>query len=88
MEIIARNNVNKCVLYFYLSDIYDNSEQESTSNTKQRWDIFVISNLFPWSAQLYIAISQVTSSSNITIFISQGPDGYMWNVVYREVLEM
>jgi hypothetical protein len=32
--------------------------------------------------QLYVAISQVTSSANIKIFSSQGPDGYMWNVVY------
>jgi hypothetical protein len=38
--------------------------------------------------QLYVAISGVTSSANIKIFGSQGPDGYMRNVVYREVLEM
>jgi hypothetical protein len=34
------------------------------------------------------AISQVTSSANIKIFSGQGPDGYMQNVIYREVLEM
>jgi len=38
--------------------------------------------------QLYVAISQVTSSVNIKIFNRQGPDGYMRNVVYKEVLEM
>jgi hypothetical protein len=34
------------------------------------------------------AISQVTSSANIKIFSGQGPNEYMWNVIYREVLEM
>jgi ATP-dependent DNA helicase PIF1 len=38
--------------------------------------------------QLYVAISRVTSSANIKIFNGQGPDGYMRNVVYKEVLEM
>jgi hypothetical protein len=38
--------------------------------------------------QLYVPISQVTSSANIKIFSGQGPDGYMLNVVCREVLEM
>ncbi len=38
--------------------------------------------------QLYVVISQVTSSANIKIFNGQGLDGYMQNVVYREVLEM
>jgi len=38
--------------------------------------------------QLYVAISQVTSNANIKIFSSQGSDGYMRNVVYKEVLEM
>jgi ATP-dependent DNA helicase PIF1 len=38
--------------------------------------------------QLYVAISRVTSSANIKIFNGQGPDRYMWNVVYKEVLEM
>ncbi|KAH9563275.1 hypothetical protein CY35_05G117200 [Sphagnum magellanicum] len=36
--------------------------------------------------QLYVAISQVTSNANIKIFNDQ--DGYMQNVVYKEVLEM
>jgi len=34
------------------------------------------------------ATSQVTSSANIKIFSGQGPNEYMQNVVYREVLEM
>jgi hypothetical protein len=38
--------------------------------------------------QLYVAISWVTSSANIKIFNGQGPNGYMRNVVYKEVLEM
>jgi ATP-dependent exoDNAse (exonuclease V) alpha subunit len=38
--------------------------------------------------QLYVAISRVTSSANIKIFSGQGPDKYMRNVVYKEVLEM
>ncbi len=38
--------------------------------------------------QLYVAISRVTSSANIKIFNGQGPNGYMRNVVYKEVLEM
>jgi hypothetical protein len=38
--------------------------------------------------QLYVAISRVISSANIKIFNGQGPDKYMQNVVYKEVLEM
>jgi ATP-dependent DNA helicase PIF1 len=38
--------------------------------------------------QLYVAISQVTSSANIKIFNSQGPNRCMRNVVYKEVLKM
>jgi hypothetical protein len=38
--------------------------------------------------QLYVAISRVTSSANVKIFSGQGPNGYIRNVIYREVLEM
>ncbi len=38
--------------------------------------------------QLYVIISWVTSCADIKIFNGQGPDGYMRNVVYKEVLEM
>jgi ATP-dependent DNA helicase PIF1 len=41
-----------------------------------------------YHGQLYVAISWVTSSANIKIFSGQGLDEYMWNVVYKEVLEM
>jgi len=37
--------------------------------------------------QLYVAISWVTSRANIKIFNGQVLDGYMQNVVYKEVLE-
>jgi len=45
-------------------------------------------SLIFYHGQLYVAISWVTSSANIKIFSSQGPDEYMRNVVYREVLKM
>jgi hypothetical protein len=38
--------------------------------------------------QLYVVISHVTRSVNIKIFNGQAPDGYMRNVVYKEVLEL
>jgi hypothetical protein len=41
-----------------------------------------------YHGQLYVAISRVTSSANIKIFNGHGPDEYMRNVVYREVLGM
>jgi hypothetical protein len=37
---------------------------------------------------LYVAISRVASSGNIKIFNGQGPNRYMQNVVYEEVLEL
>ncbi len=47
VEIITKNNVCS---YSYLSGIYDDNQQESRSDTKQHWGIFVVSGLFPWSA--------------------------------------
>jgi ATP-dependent DNA helicase PIF1 len=38
--------------------------------------------------QLYVVISRVTSNANIKIFNDQGPNRYMRNVVYKEVLEL
>jgi hypothetical protein len=49
--------------------------------------VYLPSPIF-YNGQLYVAISRVTSNANIKIFSGQGPDEYMRNVVYREVLEM
>jgi ATP-dependent DNA helicase PIF1 len=38
--------------------------------------------------QLYVVISRVTSSVNIKIFNGQGPNRYMRNVVYKDVLDL
>jgi ATP-dependent DNA helicase PIF1 len=47
-----------------------------------------LSSLVYSHGELYVAISQVTSSVNIKILNGQGPDKYMQNVVYKEVLEL
>jgi hypothetical protein len=70
----------------YSSGICDDNQQEWRLDIEQCWGIFVVFSLS--HGQLYVVISQVTSSANIKIFNSQGPDGYMRNAVYREVLEM
>ncbi len=49
--------------------------------------VYLLSPVF-YHGQLYVTISRVTSNANIKIFNGQGPDEYMQNVVYREVLEM
>jgi hypothetical protein len=42
---------------------------------KQRWGIFVVIGFS--HGQLYVVISRVTSSANITIFSGQGPNAPM-----------
>jgi hypothetical protein len=71
----------------------------ATNPTLNNIGVNVLSPVF-YHGQMYVAISwvtssanikifrQVTSNANINIFSGQGPDGYMRNVVYREVLEM
>jgi ATP-dependent exoDNAse (exonuclease V) alpha subunit len=60
---------------------------KSQGQTLNNVGVYLPSSIF-YHGQLYVAISQATSNVNIKIFNGQGPDGYMWNVVYREVLEM
>jgi ATP-dependent exoDNAse (exonuclease V) alpha subunit len=60
---------------------------KSQGQTLNNIGVYLLSPVFS-HGQLYVAISRVTSSVNIKIFSGQGPDGYMRNVVYREVLEM
>jgi hypothetical protein len=61
-----------------------NKSQGQTLNNVR---VYLLSPVYS-HGRLYVAISQVTSNANIKIFSSQGPDGYMRNVVYKEVLEM
>ncbi len=58
---------------------------KSPSQTLNNIKIYLSSPVYS-HGQLYVAISQVTSNANIKIFNDQ--DGYMQNVVYKEVLEM
>jgi hypothetical protein len=60
---------------------------KSQGQTLNNIGVYLLSLVFS-HGQLYVDISRVTSNANIKIFNSQGPDGYMQNVVYRKVLEM
>jgi hypothetical protein len=61
--------------------------QDFDINISNKPNIHLPSPVFS-HGQVHVVISRVTSSANIKIFSDQGPDGYMRNVVYREVLEM
>ncbi len=60
---------------------------KSQGQTLNNIGVYLLSPVFS-HGQLYVAISRVISSANIKIFNGQGPNGYMQNVVYIEVLEM
>jgi hypothetical protein len=60
---------------------------KSQGQTLNNVGVYLLSPFFS-HGQLYVTISWVTSSANIKIFSDQGPNGYMRNVVYKEVLEM
>jgi hypothetical protein len=55
---------------------------KSHGQTLNNFGVYLPSPVF-YHGQLYVAISRVTSSANIKIFSSQGPNEYMQNVVYR-----
>jgi hypothetical protein len=61
-----------------------NKNQGQTLNNVGVYLLFLVFS----HGQLHVIISRVASNANIKIFSGQGLDGYMQNVVYREVLEM
>jgi ATP-dependent DNA helicase PIF1 len=60
---------------------------KSQGQTLNNVEVYLLFSVYS-HGQLYVAISRVTSSANIKIFSGQGPDGYMRNVIYKEVLKM
>jgi len=60
---------------------------KSQGQTLDNVGVYLLSPVYS-HGQLYVVISRVTSNANIKIFNGQSLDGYMRNVVYKEVLEM
>jgi len=60
---------------------------KSQGQTFNNIGVYLLSPVYS-HGQLYVVISRVTSSANIKIFTDQGPDRYMRNVIYKEVLEL
>jgi len=58
---------------------------KSQAQTLNNVGVYLPSPVF-YHGQLYVAISRVTSSANIKIFSSQGPDEYMQNVGFGNVI--
>ena len=60
---------------------------KSQGQTMQNVGLYLPSQVFS-HGQLYVATSRVTSSMAIKILSCGGPEGYMRNIEYREVLHM
>jgi hypothetical protein len=58
---------------------------KSQAQTLNNVGVYLPSPVF-YHGQLYVAISRVTSSANIKIFSSQGPNEYMRNVGFGNVI--
>jgi len=76
-----------CHHQFFIQVAFAMTINKSQGQTLNNVGVYLPSPIFS-HGQLYVVISWVTSNANIKIFNGQCPDGYMQNLVYREVLEM